>query len=80
MTIECYLPEPTAKQQGQFPVQTFNPYIADVQIHSLWIWTQHFHQVGCLPSEIKNFEQFVKFPLVKHFMLLVKSNQKQNHQ
>ncbi|MFM8004090.1 MAG: hypothetical protein ACKO86_03890, partial [Dolichospermum sp.] len=27
VTIECFLSEPTAKQQGQFPVQTFNPYI-----------------------------------------------------
>jgi NAD(P)-dependent dehydrogenase (short-subunit alcohol dehydrogenase family) len=67
MTIECYLPEPTAQQQGQFPVQTFNPYIADVQIHSLWIWTQHFHEVGCLPSEIKNFEQFAKVPFGETF-------------
>ncbi len=67
ITIECCLPEPTAQQQGQFPVQTFNPYIADVQIHSLWIWTQHFHQVGCLPSEIKNFEQFAKVPFGETF-------------
>ncbi|AFW93419.1 modular polyketide synthase [Anabaena sp. 90] len=67
ITIECYLPEPTAQQQGQFPVQTFNSYIADVQIHSLWIWTQHFHQVGCLPSEIKNFEQFAKVPFGETF-------------
>ncbi|MTJ55443.1 SDR family NAD(P)-dependent oxidoreductase [Anabaena sp. UHCC 0253] len=67
MTIECCLAEPTAQQQGQFPVQTFNPYIADVQIHSLWVWTQHFHQVGCLPSEIKNFEQFAKVPFGETF-------------
>jgi acyl transferase domain-containing protein len=67
ITIECFLSEPTAKQQGQFPVQTFNPYIADVQIHSLWIWTQHFHQVGCLPSEINKFEQFAKVPFCETF-------------
>ena len=67
ITIECFLPEPTTQQQGQFPVQTFNPYIADVQIHSLWIWTQHFHQVGCLPSEIKHFEQFAKVPFGETF-------------
>ncbi|MBE9231234.1 SDR family NAD(P)-dependent oxidoreductase [Cuspidothrix issatschenkoi LEGE 03284] len=67
ITIECCLAEPTPQQQGQFPVQTFNPYIADVQIHSLWIWTQHFHQVGCLPSEIKQFEQFAKVPFGETF-------------
>jgi acyl transferase domain-containing protein len=67
ITIECCLAEPTPQQQGQFPVQTFNPYIADVQVHSLWIWTQHFHQVGCLPSEIKQFEQFAKVPFGETF-------------
>ncbi|MFM6308372.1 MAG: SDR family NAD(P)-dependent oxidoreductase, partial [Dolichospermum sp.] len=67
VTIECFLSEPTAKQQGQFPVQTFNPYITDVQIHSLWIWTQYFHQFGCLPSEINNFEQFAKLPFGQTF-------------
>jgi len=67
VTIECFLSEPTVKEQGQFLVQTLNPYIADVQIHSLWIWTQHFHQVGCLPSEIKNFEQFAKVPFGETF-------------
>jgi acyl transferase domain-containing protein/acyl carrier protein len=67
ITIECYLPQISTKQQGQFPTQTFNAYIADVQIHSLWLWTQHFHQVPCLPSEIKIFEQFVSVPFDETF-------------
>ncbi|WP_414550487.1 SDR family NAD(P)-dependent oxidoreductase [Anabaena sp. CCY 0017] len=65
ITIECLLPQIPETQQGQFPVQTFNPYIADVQVHSLWIWSQHFHQLGCLPSEIHNFEQFADLPFGK---------------
>ncbi|MBD2569653.1 type I polyketide synthase [Anabaena lutea] len=67
LTLECYLPQPTAQQQGQFSVQTFNPYIADVQIHSLWIWTQQFHQLGCLPAEIQYFEQFASVPFGETF-------------
>ncbi len=67
LTMKCELPEPTLNQQGQFRVQTLNPYIADVQVHSLWIWTQHFHQVGCLPSEIENFEQFAPVPFGELF-------------
>jgi len=67
LTIECYLPQLTEKQQGQFPVQTFNPYIADVQIHALWICTQHFDQVGCLPAEIKKYEQFAPVPFNQTF-------------
>ncbi|BAY76692.1 beta-ketoacyl synthase [Nostoc linckia NIES-25] len=67
ITIECYLPEPKEKQQGQFPVQTFNPYITDVQIHAFWIWSQYFHQVACLPSEITIFEQFLPVPFGETF-------------
>ncbi|PHJ61312.1 beta-ketoacyl synthase [Nostoc linckia z18] len=67
ITIECYLPEPKEQQQGQFPVQTFNPYIADVEIHAFWIWSQHFHQVACLPSEITTFEQFLPVPFDETF-------------
>jgi acyl transferase domain-containing protein/acyl carrier protein len=67
LTIKCKLPQPTAQKQGQFPVQTFNPYIADVQIHALWLWIQHFHQVGCLPSEIQTFEQFAPVPFDETF-------------
>jgi acyl transferase domain-containing protein len=67
VTIECALLPLEERQQGQFPVKTFNPYIVDVQIHSLWIWTQYFHQEGCLPSEIKIFEQFVPIPFGEKF-------------
>ncbi len=67
ITIECYVPQPKERQQGQFPVQTFNPYITDVQIHAFWIWAQHFHQVACLPSEITTFEQFEAVPFDETF-------------
>ncbi|MBN3905273.1 MAG: SDR family NAD(P)-dependent oxidoreductase [Nostoc sp. NMS1] len=67
ITIECYLPKTEERQQGQFPVQTFNPYIADVEIHAFWIWAQHFYQVACLPSEIKSFEQFIAIPFDEIF-------------
>jgi NAD(P)-dependent dehydrogenase (short-subunit alcohol dehydrogenase family) len=46
------------QQQGQFPIQTVNPYIADLSMHPLWIWTQHYHQKACLPAEVQRFEQF----------------------
>ncbi|WP_413175988.1 SDR family NAD(P)-dependent oxidoreductase [Anabaena azotica] len=80
LSIECKLPKPTSQKQGQFPVQTFNPYIADVQIHSLWLWTQHFHQVGCLPSEIQTFEQFAPVPFDETFYVTcaVKSKTESN--
>lgn len=67
LTMECILPSLSERQQGQFPVQTFNPFIVDAEIHSLWLWTQHFYQQGCLPSEIKNFEQFAVTPFDETF-------------
>ncbi|MEA5565005.1 SDR family NAD(P)-dependent oxidoreductase [Anabaena sp. UHCC 0399] len=69
ITIECLLADVEAKKQGQFPVQTFNPYIVDVQIHPLWIWTQHFYQLACLPSEIQNFTQFAPIPFDEKFYI-----------
>ena len=67
LTMECYLPEISPKTQGQFPVQTFNPFIVDVQVHSFWLWLQHNYQEICLPSEIISYEQFRFIPFDKTF-------------
>lgn len=67
LTMQCLLPSIGERQQGQFPVQTFNPYIVDVEIHSTWLWLQHCCQQGCLPSEIENFEQFAIIPFDETF-------------
>ena len=67
LTAKCYLPSLSTIEQGQFPVQTFNPYLVDVQIHSLWLWVQHNHQEICLPSEINIYEQFAAIPFERTF-------------
>jgi NAD(P)-dependent dehydrogenase (short-subunit alcohol dehydrogenase family) len=67
IVLECCLPLLTPEQQGQFPVQAVNPYIADVEIHSIWLWLQHFHQEACLPAEFGRFEQFVMVPFDETF-------------
>ena len=67
LTMECNLARVSAIKQGQFPVQTFNPFIVDVQIHSFWLWLQHNHREICLPSEITNYEQFAIVPFDKTF-------------
>ncbi|MBE9006344.1 SDR family NAD(P)-dependent oxidoreductase [Fortiea sp. LEGE XX443] len=69
ITVECLLPILEENKQGQFPVQSFNSYIFDVQIHSLWIWSQYFHQVGCLPSDFKKLEQFAFIPFDEPFYI-----------
>lgn len=62
LTAECWLSPLDPRHQGQFPVLTFNPYIADVQIQGTWLWMQHFYQQGCLPAEIREYEQFLPVP------------------
>ncbi|MEA5580674.1 SDR family NAD(P)-dependent oxidoreductase [Nodularia harveyana UHCC-0300] len=62
ITTECLWTEITPQQQGQFPVKWVNPYTTDLSMHALWIWTQHFHQEGCLPGKVEKFEQFAPTP------------------
>ncbi len=62
VTMRCVLPEISPAQQGQFPVQTFNPFIADGQFQSLVIWARHFHQAGSLPLQARQGEQYRPIP------------------
>ncbi|MBG1257908.1 SDR family NAD(P)-dependent oxidoreductase [Nostoc commune] len=62
ITTECLWPELSPQEQGQFPVQWVNPYTTDLSMHALWIWTQHFHEEGCLPGKVEKFEQFEAIP------------------
>ncbi len=59
----------SAACQGQFPIQIVNPFIADLSMHALWIWTQHFHQKACLPAEVQRFEQFTPIPPDQPFLI-----------
>ncbi|WP_299404361.1 SDR family NAD(P)-dependent oxidoreductase [Acaryochloris sp. IP29b_bin.148] len=67
LVARCSVEPLSDRQQGQFPVHTINPYIADVQSHSLWIWTQRFCEQGCLPAEIRQYEQFRSIPFDQDF-------------
>lgn len=62
ITTECFWSEISRQKQGQFPVDWVNPYITDLSMHALWIWTQHFHQEGCLPGKVDVYEQFGFIP------------------
>ncbi len=67
ITTECLWREISSKKQGQFPVDWVNPYITDLSMHALWIWTQHFHQEGCLPGKVNIYEQFRFIPYNQPF-------------
>ncbi len=63
MTMRCRLATVSAETQGQFPVQNFNPFIADGQYQSMVIWVWRYHdEAGSLPLMTKHGEQYRPIP------------------
>jgi len=62
LTMEVTLPKIDHKVQGQFPVQTGNPFIYDAIVQSLLIWAQVFYQAPCLPSYMERLDQYKAIP------------------
>jgi NAD(P)-dependent dehydrogenase (short-subunit alcohol dehydrogenase family) len=62
VVMECMLPPISAGQQGQFPLQTSNPFIYDAIVQSLLIWTQYNDHAPCLPSHLVSLEQYKPIP------------------
>ena len=60
--LECNLPAISPELQGQFPLQTSNPFIYDAIVQSLLIWTQMVYQSPCLPSHLARLEQYKAIP------------------
>ncbi len=56
--MRCRLPALEERAQGQFPVQTTNPYLLDAIVQCLLIWSQSYYHAPCLPSSLEAFEQF----------------------
>jgi NAD(P)-dependent dehydrogenase (short-subunit alcohol dehydrogenase family) len=53
VALHCHLPAIPGPVQGQFPVQTFNPYVIDSQLQSLLIWATLSLGYAGLPLCIK---------------------------
>ena len=58
MTMICAPPEVSLHDQGQFQVQTFNPFSTDVQLQSLLVWAHYYLGYGGLPLSIKQGIQY----------------------
>lgn len=58
MTLICEPPKVSLHEQGQFQVQTFNPFATDVQLQSLLVWAHHYLGYGGLPLSIEHGVQF----------------------
>ncbi|MDR3573812.1 MAG: SDR family NAD(P)-dependent oxidoreductase [Anaerolineaceae bacterium] len=62
LITKCSLPKLDEKVQGQFTVQTGNPFIYDAIVQSLLIWAQRYYQAPCLPSYMERLEQYKAIP------------------
>jgi hypothetical protein len=62
LVMQVVLPRLDDRLQGQFPVQTGNPFIYDAIVQSLLIWAQYFYQAPCLPSYMERLEQYKAIP------------------
>lgn len=71
LTAQCILDSITSKQQGQFPVQTFNPYTADILFQCLLVWVRHFYDLASLPLQVQKLEQFRAIPFDQDFYVSV---------
>ncbi len=58
LTAECRLDNIEQRKQGQFPVQTFNPYTGDILFQCLLVWVRHFYDLSSLPLQVQKLEQF----------------------
>lgn len=57
-----FLPELDSSVQGQFPVQSTNPFINDAVVQTLLVWTQEFYGSPCLPSRLHQLDHYRLIP------------------
>jgi NAD(P)-dependent dehydrogenase (short-subunit alcohol dehydrogenase family) len=76
LTMQCFLPTILAQTQGQFPIQSFNPYTGDVLLQSILVWLRQVHQIAALPLEIQNIVQFKTIPFDQPFYALMEVQSK----
>lgn len=58
LTMCASLPPVASSDQGQFVVQTFNPFLIDVQLQSLLVWAKRYAGAGGLPLRIEQGIQY----------------------
>lgn len=62
LTVLCNSPILTPEQQGQFPLQTFNPIQTDIQFQCMLIWARRFYDMGGMPMRASLIEHYRVIP------------------
>lgn len=58
ITLECEMPDVSPAAQGQFAIQSFNPFLADVQFQSMVVWARLQYGAGSLPLRAQEGEHY----------------------
>jgi hypothetical protein len=62
VTTRCRAPVLPIEQQGQFPIQTLNPFLTDIQFQCMLVWVRRYHQAGGMPlgaSRVENYRRIM---------------------
>jgi hypothetical protein len=62
LVMQCLAPVLEEHQQGQFPIQTFNPIAADIAFQAMVIWARKMYDAGSLPLSAGGGELYRVIP------------------
>ncbi len=79
ITVFNCLPPLDGSMQGQFKVGSWNPYVTDVQLQSILLWSRDFLKAGCLPSSIGRVEQFRPIDFNEEFYVSTRIQSQAQH-
>jgi len=75
LVFNCYLPRISAQDQGQFSVQSFNSYTADLLFQCLLVWVRKHYNSGSLPLKLNELKQFSSLPFNQEFWIKLSINE-----
>jgi len=79
ITVYNCLPPVEESAQGRFKVGSWNPYVTDVQLQSILLWSRDFLKAGCLPSSIGRIEQFQPIGFGEEFYVSTRIRSRARH-
>jgi hypothetical protein len=70
--MRCSLAPIDLAYQGQFPVQAFNYFMADIGLQSIGIYARHFYDAGSLPLRAMHGEHFMNVNFGQTFYVVMR--------
>ena len=71
IVLECQLPYVSEKVLGQFPTNTVNQLLNDMQYQAMLVWVRHFQNAASLPMRTERAMFYKTLPFDKKFFISV---------